>query len=109
MRLFFRLIIGTLCFLFAFAFVSDVFPKSHYNYKDHYYRHGTDSTVWWAEAWASAYAGEDGYFRTWCHVGTGLNDYKGGAYQGSFHESAASASVNNDGPPSPYWSSSYIN
>ncbi len=102
------LIIGTFCLLF-FTIVSDVVPKSHNNYKDKYYRHGTDSWIWWAEAWASAYAGEDGYFRTWCHVGNGFNDYKGGPFQGSFYQDAASAAVDNDGPPTPYWSSSYCN
>lgn len=102
------LIIGIFCFLF-FALVSDVLPKNHNSNKGSHYYHYTDSTIWWAEAWASAYAGESGYFHTWCHVGSGPNDYKGGSFQGAFYESSSSAAVNNAGQPSPYWVSSYCN
>lgn len=110
MRFFSGMMVIAFCFVFTFLFVSSILSKSCDDYKDKYYRHDTDTMVWFAEAWASAHDFEEGYFSIWCHVGSGDNDYKGGPYQGGFYMDAGSADVNNgDEEPTPYFSHSYIN
>ena len=65
--------------------------------------------VFFAEAHASASDTEDGYYRAWCHVGNGANDYKGGAFLGGVNANSSSAAVHNElgTEPTPYFASSY--
>lgn len=102
-----RLIVLIFCFLFAFPFVGEILSMYADDDKDKLYYHDTDTTIWFAQAWAGAYVWEDGWYTTWCHVGTGDNDHKGGTYQGGFSAYSSSASVSVD-EPTPYWSSSFI-
>ena len=117
MRFLSCMMVITFCFLFTFLFVnriqSDPTPYYCHDYKDHFYKHDTDTTVWFAEAWAGARNNVEGFFSIWCHVGNGDNDYKGGDYRGGFHLDAASADVHNGErggeEPTPYFSHSFIN
>ena len=114
MRFLSCMMVITFCFLFTFLFVnriqSDPPPYWCDDYKDDYYIHGTDTTVWYAEAWAGAHGNVEGWFSIWCHVGNGDNDYEGGDYRGGLGMEVGSADVNNgDEEPTPYFSHSYIN
>ena len=118
MRFLSCMMVITFCFLFTFLFVnriqSDPTPYWCDDYKDHYYIHGTDTTVWYAEAWAGAHGNVEGWFSIWCHVGNGDNDYEGGDYRGGLGMEVGSADVHNGDEhpgeePTPYFSHSYIN
>ena len=117
MRFFSCMMVIAFCFVFTFLFVNSILsnpkPYWHDNYKDSFYRHDTDTTIWFAEAWAGARNNVEGFFSIWCHVGNGDNDYEGGDYRGGFSMDVGSADVHNgDKPgeePTPYFSHSYIN